>query len=61
VYLDGKQLTAVEAATGRELWSTKGLGSAQLISGGRISLTSPTVTYLGKNKVDQGYFSAVDA
>ena len=61
VYLDGKQLTALEATTGKPLWSTKGLGSARLVSGGRIFLTSPTMSYFGKNNVDQGYFSAVDA
>jgi outer membrane protein assembly factor BamB len=54
---------AIDAATGRELRSLGGTGreSAQLISGGRIFLTSPTVTYFGSTRVDQGYLYAVDA
>lgn len=56
-------LRAIDAATGKELWSFKGTGreSARLISGGRIFLTSPTVSYIGSNRVDQGYLYTIDA
>lgn len=54
---------AIDAATGKDSWSFRGTGreSARLFSGGRIFLTSPTVTYLGSNRVDQGYLYAIDA
>jgi len=63
VYAGGGHLHAIDAATGKELWSFKGNGreSARLISGGRIFLTSPTVSYSGTNRVDQGYLYAIDA
>ena len=63
VYADGEQLHAIDAATGKELWSFKGTGreSARLISGGRIFLTSLTVSYFGAKRVDQGYLYAIDA
>jgi len=63
VYAGGERLHAIGAATGKELWSFKGTGrvSARLISGGRIFLTSPTVSYIGTNRVDQGYLYAIDA
>lgn len=63
VYTDGEQLHAIDAATGKELWSFKGTGreSARLISGGRIFLTSPTVSYFGTKRLDQGYLYAIDA
>jgi outer membrane protein assembly factor BamB len=56
-------LRAIDAATGNVLWSFKGTGreSARLISGGRIFLTSPTVTYIQSTRVDQGYLYAIDA
>jgi outer membrane protein assembly factor BamB len=56
-------LRAIDAATGKELWSFKGTGreSARLISGGRIFLTSPTVTFIQSTRVDQGYLYAIDA
>ena len=54
---------AIDAATGNELWSLRETGreSARLISGGRVFLTSPTVSYIGTNRVDQGYLYAIDA
>jgi outer membrane protein assembly factor BamB len=53
---------AVDAATGNALWSFSGTGreSARLVSGGRIFLTSPTVTYIQSTRVDQGYLYAID-
>jgi outer membrane protein assembly factor BamB len=63
VYTDGRRLQAIEAATGREVWSFKGTGrdSARLISGGRIFLTSPRIDYSGTNRVDEGYLYSIDA
>jgi outer membrane protein assembly factor BamB len=63
VYAGEGALNAIDAATGKKLWSFKGTGreSAQLYSGGRIFLTSPTVTYFGTSRVDQGYLYAIDA
>jgi outer membrane protein assembly factor BamB len=61
IYAGGRSLQAIDAATGRELWSFKETGHARLISGGRIFLTSPTVRYFGSNRVDQGYLYAIDA
>jgi eukaryotic-like serine/threonine-protein kinase len=54
---------AVDAVTGKTLWSFKGTGreEARLISEGRIFLISPTVTYSGVSRVDQGYLQALDA
>jgi len=63
VYAGREHFYAIDASTGRELWSFKGTGreSARLISGGRIFLTSPTVSYTGLSRVDQGYLYAIDA
>ena len=63
VYAGRGHLRAIDAATGKELWSFEGTGreSARLISGGRIFLTSPTVSYIGLSRVDQGYLYAIDA
>jgi outer membrane protein assembly factor BamB len=63
IYADGERVHAIDAATGKELWSFKGAGreSARLVSGGRLFLTSPTVTYAGTTRVDQGYLHAIDA
>ena len=54
---------AFDAATGNTLWSFRGTGreSVRLISGGRMFLTSPTVTYIQSTRVDQGYLYAIDA
>ena len=62
-YAGRGHLHAMDAAKGKELWSFKGTGreSARLISGGSIFLTSPTVTYIGTTRVDQGYLYAIDA
>lgn len=63
IYADGEPFRAIEAATGRDLWTFKGTGrlSARLMSGGRVILTSPTVTYVGTQRADQGYLYAIDA
>jgi outer membrane protein assembly factor BamB len=62
VHVDGDRVHALDAATGRALWSFKGTRvSSRLTSEGRIFLTSPTVTYTGTNRVDQGYLYAIDA
>lgn len=63
IYADGERVHAIDAATGKELWSFKGAGreSARLVSGGRLFLTAPTVTYAGTSQVDQGYLRAIDA
>ena len=63
VYAGREHLYAIDLSTGKELWSFKGTGreSARLISGGRIFLTSPTVSYHGLSRVDQGYLYAIDA
>jgi serine/threonine-protein kinase len=63
VYAGGANLYALNAATGTKLWSfeeIRRINSAQLISGGRIFAISPTVTYFGTSKVDQGYLYALD-
>jgi outer membrane protein assembly factor BamB len=59
----GNAFRAIDAATGRKLWSTKLSGSPSpvLISGGRIFLISPTSTTLGTGRVDQGYLYAINA
>jgi len=59
VYAGGERLHAIGAATGKELWSFKGTGrvSARLISGGRIFLTSPTVSYIGTKPGGPGVYS----
>ena len=58
-----RHLHAMDAATGKMVWFFKGigLGSAPVISGGRIFVTSPTVTYIRMSRVDQGYLYAIDA
>jgi outer membrane protein assembly factor BamB len=61
VYAGSEPLYALDAVTGKQLWSAKGLGSAELIYGGRIFSISETVSYFGTNRVDQGYLSAIDA
>jgi outer membrane protein assembly factor BamB len=63
VYAGREHLHAMDAATGRQLWSFKGTGreTPRLISGDRIFLTSPTTSYVGLEKVDQGYLYAIDA
>jgi outer membrane protein assembly factor BamB len=63
VYAGSEHLYAIDASTGKELWSLKRTGheSPRLISGGRIFLTSPTVSYVGSTRVDQGYLFAIDA
>jgi outer membrane protein assembly factor BamB len=63
VYADGDPFHAIEAATGKDLWTFKGSGrvSARLMSAGWIFLTSPTVTYVGTKRADQGYLYAIDA
>jgi len=63
VYADGEPFRAIDSSTGKDLWTFKGTGrlSARLMSGGRIFLTSPTVTYIGTKRVDQGYLYAIDA
>jgi outer membrane protein assembly factor BamB len=59
----GNALQAIDAATGRKLWSTKlsGSPSPKLISGGRIFLISSTSITLGSGRVDQGYLYAINA
>ena len=56
-------LHAIDAGTGKRLWSFKGTGRdlAPVVSGGRIFVTSPTVGYTGTSRVDQGQLYAVDA
>lgn len=63
VYASGDHLHALDAATGKELWTFKDTRreTARLIDEGRIFLTSPTVTYIGKSRLDQGYLYAIDA
>ncbi len=63
VYADGAHPHAIDAATGKELWSYKEAGrqSVRLMSGDRIYLTSPTITYTGTKRADQGYLYAIDA
>ena len=61
VYAGREPVFAFDAATGRQLWSTKGLGSPQLIYSGKLFSISETVSRFGTDSVDQGYLSAVDA
>jgi len=63
VYASGKQVHAIDASTGQQLWSFQGTGreSPRLVSEGRIFLTSPTIGYVGMDRVDQGYLSSIDA
>lgn len=63
VYAGREHLYAIDSSTGNELWSFKGTGreTVRLISGDRIFLTSPTVSYYGMSRVDQGYLYAIDA
>ena len=63
VYASGDHLHALDAATGKELWTFKDTRreTARLIDGGRIFLTSPTVSYVGTRRLDQGYLYAIDA
>jgi len=62
VYAGGERISAIDATSGKELWSFKETGreSVRLISGGRIFLVSPTVSYVGLSRVDQGYLYAID-
>jgi outer membrane protein assembly factor BamB len=61
--VEARHLRAIDAATGKELWSFKGTRneSAWLIADGRLFLTTPTVRYFGMDRVDQGYLYAIDA
>ena len=63
VYAGGSHTYAIDAATGKQLWSFKGplRHSARLVSGSRIFVISPTVDYFGSSRVDQGYLHALDA
>jgi outer membrane protein assembly factor BamB len=63
VYAGGADLYALDAAAGTRLWSFEEVrrSSARLIFGGRIFAISPTVTYFGTSKVDQGYLYSLDA
>ena len=64
VYAGGANLYALDADAGTKLWSfeeMRRISSVQLIFGGRIFAISPTVTYFGTSKVDQGYLYALDA
>jgi outer membrane protein assembly factor BamB len=63
VYAGDLGVHAIDAISGKKLWSFKGTGreSAQLISGGRVYASSPTITYVGMKRVDQGFLCAVDA
>lgn len=61
VYAGSDPLYALDAVTGKQLWSAKGVGAAGLIYGGRIFSISETETYFGTKRVDQGYLSAIDA
>jgi serine/threonine-protein kinase len=61
VYGGKDPVFAIEAATGKQLWSTNGLGSAQIVDGGKLIAISETVSYFGTDRVDQGYLSAVDS
>ncbi|HUK24908.1 MAG TPA: PQQ-binding-like beta-propeller repeat protein [Terriglobales bacterium] len=62
VYAGQENLHAMDAASGKELWSFKGgHGSLRLIAGGRVFLISPTIDYIGTKRVDRGYLLAIDA
>ena len=61
LYGSGEAVYALDTATGKQLWSTKGLGSAHLLHDGKVFSTSATTTYFGTDKVDQGFLSAIDA
>lgn len=63
VYASGDHLHALDAATGKELWTFKDTRreTARSIDGDRIFLTSPTVSYVGMSRLDQGYLYAIDA
>jgi outer membrane protein assembly factor BamB len=62
VLLEGSHVSALVAATGEERWSypTPHGETVRGIAGGRVFTTSPTVTYVGLSRVDQGYLRAVD-
>jgi outer membrane protein assembly factor BamB len=53
---------AIDAVTGKRVWSFKGTGraSAPVISEGTMYVTTPTVTYSGTGRVDQGYLFAIE-
>jgi outer membrane protein assembly factor BamB len=60
--LRAASLHAFDAASGRKLWSTKlPHASPELISGGRIFLSSDTDTTFGLGRVDKGYLYAINA
>jgi len=61
IYAGSDPLYALDAVTGKQLWSVKEVGAAGLIYGGRVFSISETEGYFGANKVDQGYLSAIDA
>ena len=63
VYAGREHLYAIDASTGKELrsFSRTSRESVRLISADRIFLTSPTTTYVGSSRVDQGYLYAIDA
>jgi outer membrane protein assembly factor BamB len=53
---------ALDAATGRNVWSVKvtGRASAPVVSGGKMFVTTPTVDYSGTSRVDPGYLYAIE-
>jgi len=63
VYAGGRYLYAMDAATGKTLWSFRKTGreSVRLVSGGRLFLISATMTYSGISRVDHGFIYAIDA
>jgi eukaryotic-like serine/threonine-protein kinase len=61
LYSSGNHSRAIDANSGKEIWSYKGRESIISAAGGRVFLASETTTYVGTNRVDQGYLMAVDA
>jgi outer membrane protein assembly factor BamB len=63
VYTEGARIEAFDAATGKPLWSRAMApgDSVRLLSGGKLFVTSPTVTYFGTDRVDRGRLRALDA
>ena len=62
VYVEGDRLRAIDAASGKELWSTKvdRRASARLLAGA-LFIRAPTVSFFGTSSVDKGYLWALDA